>query len=88
LHYDINPSSIKEQLFINSEEPLVIATRNRDATVVAEPIVNGLMSEISRLQIDALVIDPFVSSHKVPENDNNAIDTVANVNAPSNLRII
>jgi AAA domain/Primase C terminal 2 (PriCT-2)/RepB DNA-primase from phage plasmid len=77
LHYNINPSSIEEQLFINSEEPLVIATRIRDATAVAEPVVNGLVSEIRRLQIDALIIDPFVSSHKVPENDNNATDTVA-----------
>jgi hypothetical protein len=45
--------------------------------VVAEPAVNGLASEITRLSIDVLIVDPFVSSHKVPENDNNAIDTVA-----------
>jgi RecA-family ATPase len=77
LHYRISPAEIEGQLFINSEEPLVIATRNRDATVVAEPVVNGLISEINRLRIDALIIDPFVSSHKVPENDNSAIDTVA-----------
>jgi RecA-family ATPase len=77
LHYKINPAEIEGHLFINSEEPLVIATRIRDATAVAEPVVNGLVSEINRLQIDALIIDPFVSSHKVPENDNNAIDTVA-----------
>jgi hypothetical protein len=44
---------------------------------VAEPVVSGLISEITRIQIDALIIDPFVSSHKVPENDNNAIDIVA-----------
>jgi hypothetical protein len=77
LHYRINPAEIEGHLFINSEEPLVIATRIRDATAIAEPVVNGLVSEINRLRIDALIIDPFVSSHKVPENDNNAIDTVA-----------
>jgi RecA-family ATPase len=77
LHYRIKPTEIDEHLFINSEEPLVVATRIRDATAIAEPVVNGLISEITRLQIDALIIDPFVSSHKVPENDNNAIDTVA-----------
>ena len=28
-------------------------------------------------QIDVVMIDPFISSHQVPENDNNAIDAVA-----------
>ena len=49
----------------------------RDETVVAAPVVGRLMSEIVRLQIDALIVDPFVSSHRVPENDNGAIDAVA-----------
>jgi hypothetical protein len=36
------------------------------------------MSELRRLKIDAMIVDPFVSCHhKVPENDNGAIDTVA-----------
>jgi AAA domain/Primase C terminal 2 (PriCT-2)/RepB DNA-primase from phage plasmid len=77
LHYKIDPAEIEGSLFVNCEEPLVIATRVHDATVVAEPVINGLVSEIRRLQIDALIVDPFVSSHKVPENDNGAIDTVA-----------
>lgn len=77
LHYEIAPGSSESQLFVNCEEPLVIAGRIKDETVVAVPIVGRLISEIVRLQIDALIIDPFVSSHKVPENDNGAIDTVA-----------
>jgi hypothetical protein len=77
LHYRLDHASLKGRLFINSEEPLVIAAMGRDAAVVAEPVVDRLTSEISRLQIDALTVDPFVSSHKVPENDNGAIDTVA-----------
>jgi hypothetical protein len=77
LHYRIDPAELEGQLFINSEEPLVIATKVRDATVVAEPLVKELMSEITRLGIDVTIVDPFVSCHKVPENDNGAIDTVA-----------
>jgi RecA-family ATPase len=82
LHYGIADGSSKVagkwgRLFVNSEEPLVIAAMGRDETVVAEPVVGRLMSEIIGHQIDALIVDPFVSSHKVPENDNGAIDTVA-----------
>ncbi len=36
-----------------------------------------MIDTIARNKIDALVIDPFVKSHKVSENDNNAIDAVA-----------
>jgi AAA domain/CHC2 zinc finger len=77
LHYRLDPASFKGRLFINSEEPLVIASMGRDGAVIAPQVVERLTSEISRLQIDALTVDPFVSSHKVPENDNGAIDTVA-----------
>lgn len=77
LHYNIDPALLEGRLFVNSEEPLVIAAMGRDGAVVAEPVADRLTFEISRLQIDALIVDPFVSSHKVPENDNGAIDTVA-----------
>jgi hypothetical protein len=77
LHYKIAPGSSEGRLFVNCEEPLVIATRFRDETVVAAPVVGRLISEITRLQIDVLTVDPFVSSHRVPENDNGAIDAVA-----------
>ena len=35
------------------------------------------MATIHAKQIDVVMIDPFISSHQVPENDNNAIDAVA-----------
>jgi RecA-family ATPase len=77
LHYKIEPGSSGGRLFVNCEEPLIIASMVRGETMVAEPVAGRLMSEIVRLEIGALIIDPFVSSHKVPENDNGAIDTVA-----------
>jgi hypothetical protein len=39
-------------------------------------VVEDLISEIKSLAIDVLIVDPFISSHAVPENDNNAIDAV------------
>ena len=49
----------------------------RDGAVVAEPVVDALIETIRCNKIDALIIDPFVSSHRVTENDNMAIDAVA-----------
>jgi AAA domain len=77
LHYRIEPTKLDGQLFVNTEQPLVIATKIRDEIVVAEPVVDCLAVEMKQLEIDVLIIDPFVSSHRVPENDNGAIDTVA-----------
>ena len=56
---------------------VVIATQNRNGTTIAVPVVEALIQTIRDNQIDVVMIDPFISSHQVPENDNNAIDAVA-----------
>jgi hypothetical protein len=48
-------------------------------TIIAEPIVHALLSEIRKRAIDVLTVDPFVNCHGVPENDNGAIARVGNV---------
>lgn len=79
LHFGISPDEVEGRLFIDSgrDTPIKIASRNRDATVIAEPLVEDLVAEIRERQIDQLIIDPFVASHDVPENDNSAVDRVA-----------
>lgn len=79
LHFGIRPDEVEGRLFIDSgrDTPIKIASRNRDATVIAEPLVDDLVSEIQERRIDQLIIDPFVASHDVPENDNSAVDRVA-----------
>jgi RecA-family ATPase len=78
IHYEIAPEEISGRLFVNSgrDTPLVIAERQRDATIVLVAIVDGLKAEIKDLSIDTLIVDPFVSCHRIPENDNPAIDLV------------
>ena len=78
MHYRISPEEIDGRLFLNSgrEDHLIIAEKHKDAVLVHAPVVAALDTEIRRLQIDALIIDPFVSSHGVPENDNGAVDRV------------
>ncbi len=80
LHYRLSGGEdIADRLFIDSgrTSPLILATKLRDQVIVAEPLVDELVREIREKRIDVLIIDPFVSSHAVPENDNGAIDRVA-----------
>jgi hypothetical protein len=57
-------------------QPLVVARTLSGGTRIVEPVIDRLVDEIRERQIDVVTIDPFVSSHEVPENDNNAIDIV------------
>ena len=81
LHFGIGASEIEGWLFVNSgrdpDSEIVIATETRDGAVIARPMVEGMIGEIRSKRIDVLQIDPFISSHRVSENDNNAIDVVA-----------
>jgi hypothetical protein len=79
LHYGISAQEIAGQLFVNSgrDTRIIVAEKKGEAVVVAAPLVQALAAEIREHGIDVLIIDPFVSSHGVPENDNGAIDRVA-----------
>ena len=79
MHYDIPQAELVGWLFTDSgrDTPIVLAEQSKDGTRIYEPIVEGLCSAIKELKIDVLIVDPFVSCHRVTENDNGAIDTVA-----------
>ena len=81
LHYKIDPAEIGDRLFVNSgrDHPLIIAEKQRDNITICKPIVEALKAEILRLGVDVLIIDPFVSCHRLPENDNGAIDAVVKI---------
>ncbi|MER8567548.1 helicase RepA family protein [Mesorhizobium sp. M0924] len=76
VHHGIDPQELDGRMFVNSgrDTPLVIARKLKDAVTVAEPVIDALVEEIVANGIDVLIIDPFVSSHGLPENDNAAID--------------
>lgn len=79
LRYGISRDEIAGRLFLDSgrEQQIVVATQTKDGTKIAEPMVEAVIQTIRENQIDVLIIDPFVSCHEVPENDNGAIDRVA-----------
>ncbi|HEY1474030.1 MAG TPA: AAA family ATPase [Pseudolabrys sp.] len=78
-HYALTPNDIDNRLFIDSGRtmPIVIAEDINRTTRVAKPVIEAVVATLIENQIDALIVDPFVSCHSVPENDNMAIDRVA-----------
>lgn len=79
LHHGIKPEALGGRLFADSgrERGLCTATQTRDGATINAPEVAALVEEITARRIDVLIVDPFVSSHQVNENDNGAIDLVA-----------
>lgn len=77
--YGLTKADLDGYLFVNNgrDALITIAEQTRDGTVVYAPVVEACVQAIKDNQIDYWVVDPFVSSHRVTENDNNAIDRVA-----------
>ena len=77
--FRISPDELEDRLYVDSgrDQSLVIATEGPDGAMIARPVVDALIEEMIERRIDVLTVDPFISSHAVSENDNNAIDIVA-----------
>jgi AAA domain-containing protein len=78
LHYGLTAEDIGDRLFTDSgrDQPLVIAEMGRNGAQIIRPVVDSIIAELLERKIDIIKIDPFVSSHAVPENDNNAMDMI------------
>lgn len=81
--FDIDPADLGDRLFIDGSDSvgagaLKLAVEDSFGGVkLQRPVSDALLEELKRLKIDYLDIDPFVSSHAVDENSNQAIDAVA-----------
>jgi hypothetical protein len=76
IHYKIKPEDIGDRLLIDGEKSLVITKTDQQGTKINAPVVDALVEAIQALEIDVLIVDPFVSSHDASENDNGAMDKV------------
>jgi AAA domain len=76
IHYNIKPEDIGDRLLVDAEKSLVITRTDNKGTTIIEPVVNAVVEAIQALDIDAFIVDPFVSSHDAPENDSGAMDKV------------
>lgn len=79
IRYKLKPADVAG-LFLDTgrEQELVVMREDKKSGLkVNEPIVEAVVEQIRRNNIDVMIVDPFVSTHQVNENDNGAIDKVA-----------
>lgn len=79
MHYGLTGADLEGWLFIGSgrDADLVMASQDRQGIRIHDPVVDLVTGLIRSLDISLAIVDPFVSSHRVTENDNGAIDQVA-----------
>lgn len=79
LKYGLGADDLEDWLFVGSgrDMPLVIAEQTATGTTILAPNVERVLDTAREFELDVIIIDPFVSSHAVTENDNNAIGRVA-----------
>jgi hypothetical protein len=80
LHWNISADDIGGRLFVDSAlsgADLKMAVEDREGFKIIRPVIEALVAELREREIDVLIVDPFVSSHSVSENDNGAIDAIA-----------
>jgi len=78
IHFRIDPSELGDRLYIDGRDTcsVCVAEQTRDGVKIVQPMIAGLTAALIAGKFDVLIVDPFVSAHRVSENDNNAIDTV------------
>jgi hypothetical protein len=78
-HFGLTPDDIGDRLFIDNGRmmPICFAEQGRHGTKIATPVIEGVAATLEKNKIDVMIVDPFVSCHRVVENDNGAIDLVA-----------
>jgi hypothetical protein len=78
IHYGIAPADLDGWLFVDSgrDAKIVIAEADSDGAKIMRPVVDAVVATIRANEIDVMIVDPFVSCHRVPENDNGGMDGV------------
>lgn len=77
VHYQIEPDEYAGHLFVNSgrDSQLVLAEQAGNQPILT-PAVDVVTEFIQAYNIDVVIVDPFVSSHRLNENDNTGMDLV------------
>ncbi len=78
-HYGLAPSEVGDRLYVDSgrDQPVMLAEETANGARIVRPVSEAIIATLKERQIDVLILDPFVSSHAVSENDNRSIDMVA-----------
>jgi hypothetical protein len=78
-HFGISRRELEGHFFLDSghDLPIRIAEMNGMKVAISATTEDEICKQLIKNCIGSLHIDPFVSCHSVPENDNGAIDAVA-----------
>ena len=78
LHHHVRRDEIEGRLFIDSgtNQPLTLGGQVHQGFALDHVRLGQLEAAIARNRIDVLIIDPFVSSHQLNENDNGQMDAL------------
>lgn len=79
-YHRVAADDCEDRLFVDSGldgAELCTAIEGEGGCEIVRPVIEALVAELIARKIDVLIIDPFVSSHAISENDNGAIDMVA-----------
>ena len=78
--FGINPISLKDRLFYESGyEKKYMLSEMSDSGQKETAFASDLIEYMLDKDIGLLIVDPFVSTHNAPENDNTAIDQVMSI---------
>jgi hypothetical protein len=79
LHHGVIADELQGNLFVDSgrEVPIALATEGRGGALIDSTVSKQIVRTIVDNDIDVVIIDPFVASHGVAENDNGKMATVA-----------
>jgi len=79
-HYGVDPTELTNKFFMMSglkpEHSILIARMQHGNLIFDEECMAGIEEVVTRLKIGLLILDPFVSLHRIPENDNTNIEAV------------
>jgi hypothetical protein len=78
LHYGIDHAELAGRLFLNSgrDMPIRLAEMAKGDVRINQAEIDGIRDQCLKRKIDALIIDPWVSAHGLPESANTEIDRV------------
>jgi RecA-family ATPase len=75
-HYGITRADLGGRLFAQSvrDQPMHFATMVKGVPTLNEQLIGQCVDFITEHKIDVFMVDPLVSFHTIPENDNGAMD--------------
>jgi 5S rRNA maturation endonuclease (ribonuclease M5) len=78
-HYNIDPVSLTGWLYLDAPKRLKLAVMNGRGIPEVGILETYLRKAIARFKLDLVVLDPFVKTHALAENDNGAMDMVCDL---------